>query len=298
VVALRITAPIDWTAVGGAQPNWRGHLQPKLPAEPAPYDPADPETLHRQAELAARYGIAGFCHEVGDIATAARTWAPGAPDFPFCFAWTGEDAPAEVLAALAPGFAAPHAIRASGRPVLLLDASAEVDAWRAAAEAAGIGDLYVVQRGGPRDADPRDLGFDAGLATASKAEARMRQTGPSFNPRFEGAISDYRGVVKAAFASPAPAWPHFPVVLPGYDATPAEPDKPEVLHDASPGAFQAWLEWALARARAEAEPEERLVFVDSWNDWMHGSALEPDRRLGHGWLEAVANALDAELLER
>jgi hypothetical protein len=40
-----------------------------------------------------------------------------------------------------------------------------------------------------------------------------------------------------------------------------------------------------------------VVFVHAWNDWETGAALAPDLRFGHGWLEAVANAADADLLE-
>jgi hypothetical protein len=298
VIALRVTGAIDWEAVGGARPNWRGHLQPRLPDDPAPYDLADPETLRRQADLAGRYGLAGFCHQVADVESAARAWATDAPAFPYCLAWTGEDNPAAILPGLAPGLAAPHALRVEGRAVLLLPAQADAGAWRAAAAAAGVADLYLVQRGGPADADPRKFGFDARMQDAATESARIRQTGPSFNPRFDGRIYDYRQVVSAAFATPARAWPQLPLVQAGQDSTPAAPDMPAIFHDASPGAFQAWLEWALDNARAEAAPGARLVFVDSWNDWMHGAALEPDRRLGHGWLEAVANALDAELLDR
>ena len=41
-----------------------------------------------------------------------------------------------------------------------------------------------------------------------------------------------------------------------------------------------------------------LVFVHAWNDWESGAVLAPDLRFGHGWLEAVANAADADLLDR
>ena len=53
-----------------------------------------------------------------------------------------------------------------------------------------------------------------------------------------------------------------------------------------------------AREAAGARPPgQRLVFVDAWNNWANGAALAPDTRHGHGWLEAVANTADADLLE-
>jgi hypothetical protein len=298
VIALRVAAPVDWDAVASAQPNWRGHLQPRLPAEAASADASTSDTLRRQAELAARYGIAGFCHEVADAEAAAGRWGPEAPAFPFCLAWTGQDAPDIAAAALRAGLASPHAIRVGGRVLLLLEAGADTSAWRGAALRLGLGELYLVRRGGDPDRDPQEQGFDAGLTMAPTGEARMRQTGPGFNPRFDGEIYDYRRLVQGAFETLTPGWPSLPVVRPGYDATPTTPDTPVIFDNASPGAFQAWLEWALDHARIHAEPGQGLVLVDAWNDWMHGAALEPDRRLGHGWLEAVANALDRELLER
>lgn len=63
-----------------------------------------------------------------------------------------------------------------------------------------------------------------------------------------------------------------------------------------PGAFQAWLEAALARAALDHPPGERLIFIDSWNGWDRQTAIAPDLQFGHSWLEAVSNAQDADLL--
>ena len=38
---------------------------------------------------------------------------------------------------------------------------------------------------------------------------------------------------------------------------------------------------------ASDPPEERLVFVKSWNEWAEGNHLEPDLKFGRGYLEVI-----------
>jgi hypothetical protein len=52
----------EWTHVRRARPFFLGHDQPRLPSDLGYYDLGDAETRRKQAELAQRYGIYGFCY--------------------------------------------------------------------------------------------------------------------------------------------------------------------------------------------------------------------------------------------
>ncbi len=273
VIAIRRAAAPDWVVVARALPNFRGHLQPRLPADGFT-DPADPASLARDVALAERYGLGGFCHEV---ASADQAAAMAAPAFPFCLAWTGGAARA------LPALGAPHAIRVEGRPVLVLPADADLAAWRK------TGQLFLIQRGGAPVA-----GFDAHLSDAAARRAPEGPPGPVINPDFRGLTHNALALIGERIAQPLAA-DAIPLVVAAHDTTPISQDAPTIWQGASPGALQAWIEAAGDAVRAR-EPDHRLVFVHAWNDWETGAALSPDLRFGHGCLEAVKNAADADLL--
>ena len=52
----------EWTNVARARPLFRGHDQPRLPADLGYYDLRLPEARAAQAELARSHGIEGFCY--------------------------------------------------------------------------------------------------------------------------------------------------------------------------------------------------------------------------------------------
>jgi hypothetical protein len=85
----------EWTNVGKAKPLFRGHYQPKVPADLGYYDLRVPEVAEEQAELAREAGVIGFCYWhywFGNGRTLLempiqRVLKTGKPDFPFCFSW-------------------------------------------------------------------------------------------------------------------------------------------------------------------------------------------------------------------
>jgi lipopolysaccharide biosynthesis protein len=84
--------------------------------------------------------------------------------------------------------------------------------------------------------------------------------------------------------------------MPGWDNTPRRQNDPFVYLDPSPGAYRAWLEEAIDQTRRHRFGEDRLVFINAWNEWAEGNHLEPDLRYGHAYLQATRDALDAWML--
>lgn len=85
----------EWTNVGKAKPLFRGHYQPRVPADLNYYDLRVPEVREEQAAMARKAGVEGFCywhywfdnkhtlmHDIFD-----EVLETGHPDFPFCLGW-------------------------------------------------------------------------------------------------------------------------------------------------------------------------------------------------------------------
>lgn len=84
----------EWNNVAKAKPLYRGHTQPRIPADLGFYDLRVPEVRERQAQLAREAGIEGFCYYhywFGGRQLLERPFnevlASGKPDFPFCLCW-------------------------------------------------------------------------------------------------------------------------------------------------------------------------------------------------------------------
>jgi len=89
----------EWTNVTKAKPLFRGHIQPKIPADLGFYDLRLPETREQQAKLALDAGLEGFCYYHYWFGNGKQllerpfneVLESGKPDYPFCLCWANHD---------------------------------------------------------------------------------------------------------------------------------------------------------------------------------------------------------------
>jgi hypothetical protein len=65
-----------------------------------------------------------------------------------------------------------------------------------------------------------------------------------------------------------------------------------VFINSHPDDFQKWVYNAAKDTISRFEnPEERLVFVNAWNEWAEGAHLEPDEKYGYAYLQNIYDVL-------
>ena len=321
----------EWTNVRKARPNFVGHEQPRIPGELGYYDLCDPAVRAAQAALAREYRIDGFCYYYywfGGRRLLERPLASviesGEPDFPFCICWANENwtrrwdgLDREILMAqsyasgdaqafvrsLYPLFRDRRYIRVNGRPLVVVykasdipDSAATLRLWRDTCRADGEGELYLAAVARNVLDDPTVLGFDASIEfpPIGHAAENITAQATTVNPDFRGMISDYRNLAADYLLRPRPLHRQFRGVTPAWDNTPRRQDDGTAFINSTPAIFRYWLEQTLRQTRIRHSGDERLVFVNAWNEWAEGSYLEPDARSGRAYLQAVRDGREIE----
>jgi len=257
----------------------------------------------------------------------------GEPDFPFCLCWANENwtrvwdgGEGEILVRqeysaaddlehllwLASAFTDRRHIRVAGRPLFLVYRASRLpaprrttDLWREEALRLGIGELFLcaVESFDSEKARCADWGFDAAVEFApdwsqlGPVEGRDRlhrlahRLGISTG-YFANRVHGYSQLVSNMLAKSTPQYLRFPGVTPGWDNTARRKTGATILHGSTPWEYEHWLETVLRRL-CDRPPEQRICFVNAWNEWAEGNHLEPCQKWGRAYLEATRRALDS-----
>jgi hypothetical protein len=319
----------DWRNVTSARPLYPGHALPSPPGELGEYDLLSRETRAAQAALAREYGVYGFCYYFYWFGGRRLLERPlelmledGQPDLPFALCWANEPwtrrwdgreqdvlmpqhhdrvRDLAILDDLMPYFEDPRYIRIDDRPLLLVyrqglmpDAPGLAADLRAEAVRRGLPGLFLCNVLSIGDIERCAPGFDAAVefpphGTIGK-EIRARDLGA--DRAFRGHIYDYASTVMSAVARPNPWFPCFPGVMPRWDNTARKGPRAHIFHGSTPALFERWLRRA-SLDTSRRNPGAPLLFVNSWNEWAEGAHLEPDERVGRGYLEVVRRVMAA-----
>lgn len=318
----------EWRNVTRALPQFQGHAQPRLPADLGFYDLRNGEVMREQAALARAHGIGAFCFYTywfgGTVLLDApvEAWRNDASiDMPWCLCWANEDwsrrwdgrsgetliaqAHSEhddvaFIAHVADHLRDPRYLRVGGRPLLLVyrpellpDARATAQRWRDWCREHGVGEIALACVQSFDRSPPSTFGFDFAVEFPPNTHEPRDITGDQRlnNPQYSGQALDWRELA-AAWMQRGPAAPWlFPAVNCGWDNEPRRPGAGRSWLHASPRRYRRWLSHTLTHRVGARPRDERLVFINAWNEWAEGAVLEPDQSLGHAWLQATRSAL-------
>ena len=311
----------EWTNVSKAKPLFAGHYQPHVPANLGFYDLRVPEARQAQADLAREYGIEGFCywHYWFEGKRLLETpfnevLSSGQPDFPFCLAWANEtwsrrwlgeekdilqqqtyshEDDLDHIRWLMEAFADARYIRVNGRPLFLVykpfdlpDPERTTETFRNECARNGFPEPYLLGVNAHRDSDSRAIGFDGNVDFEA-------QLGVVQGPMEDGLkIYDYT-VARRRMMSRQRSYPFYPCVFVRWDNTPRRGEDGIVFINSTPDAFEAGLKETI-QSVLDKPYEDRLIFVNAWNEWAEGNHLEPDLEHGLEYLEAVRRVNSVE----
>jgi len=319
----------EWTNTRKAKPLFPGHYQPREPHDDIGYyDLSDVAVLKRQAKLARRHGIDGFAfyhywfHGRRLLGKPVDTLlAHPEIDIDFCLCWANEtwskrwdgkdhhilaqqtfsdEDDIRFIEYLAPFFRDRRYIKVNGRPLLqvyrvskLPSARATANRWRDWCRINGIGEIHLVavthSEIQPSDSHLKKIGFDAYAAFTPHnfpcahipSEAGLFESGYRFN--YADGVARYQ-------ASDVKEKSYECCTL-GWDNTARFGKKAMIYLNFSMHKYHKWLVEAVRRTRQNFEGDNKLIFINAWNEWAEGAYLEPDKKYGYAALNTTSRAI-------
>lgn len=219
---------------------------------------------------------------------------------------------------LIPAFADERYIRIDGKPLFIIyrahklpDIRKTTASWREECRRLGIGEIFLCRVDTVFDTfSPSEVGLDAAvefqpdwwelgapLGSRGRALRNFRWNDVRFllRRKFFGDstnVQNYSHLVSSMSKRALPQYPRFPCITPSWDNSPRRRHGAIVFIGSSPALFQQWTANALARLK-NATNTPPILFINAWNEWAEGNHLEPDRRYGSSYLEALRNALQS-----
>lgn len=222
------------------------------------------------------------------------------------------------IRALIPYFKDPRYIRIDNKPVfavyrstLFPDMKKTIGIWREEAARHGL-ELYLTrfESFGIGGTEYMEAGFDAAIefpphkpeklipslrdkitwkGVSNSLRHRMSLLKRRLMPdNAQGYFKDYRQLVEEEIreASYKTDYKRFPGIMPSWDNSARKKHGFVIYKNATPELFEQWLRSECQHFEPYSK-EENFLFINAWNEWAEGNHLEPCRKWGTKYLEAV-----------
>lgn len=310
----------EWTCVNRGRSSRPEHRIKKPHKDIGHYSLLDPEMRKIQGELAKKYSVHGFCYYHYWFGDTVLMDTPlqlmlqdGYPDLPFCFSWanepwtrrmnggTGEllqpnnygdvDEWERHLQYLLPFFKNHNYITIDNKPLFVIYRVSQIpkhkerfDYWRGRLKQEGFDGMFVLMTIGNFSDDYQSMcgAVDASMDFHPAFLWQQKMISEVIN---NYAYYDMEKAYQRIIDSPQIHQRHFRGTMVGFDSSPRSPLRSNVFINGSPEMFGEHL------VKLMGETKEEFIFVNAWNEWGEGCALEPEEIDGYRYLEQVKRAV-------
>jgi len=254
----------------------------------------------------------------------------GKPDFPFCLAWAnetwsrkwhgmeedillsqtygGDEDDISHIRWLIKAFKDYRYISIYNKPIFLvyradklLNPSRTVEIWRNEVEKAGFKGIYLIsiETSFNPNWNPISAGFDASLVfqpqfhkliQLKQNKSIIKNLINKLKKHNSRLIFDYKKYWNYLDEFEDVNFYRYFTVCPRWDNTPRRRNSPFILNNSTPEEYYKWLVKVIKRVINQPD-DQRIVFINAWNEWAEGNHLEPDLKYGLKYLEITKKAL-------
>lgn len=321
----------EWTNVTKAVPQFAGHFQPRLAGELGYYDLRNYEVLKRQIELAQKYGIYGFCmyyywFDGKTLMEGPIKMLRDNPELqmPFCLCWANEnwsrrwdgrendiliaqnyddEFPLKFIKDVANYMVDPRYIRVNGKPLFIVYNANQIpnlkntlNIWREYIREQGLGEVHLLAVDFNLTEESKNAGFDGLVefpphSVYPYAMPNLHEKLPFASQLCNSRVYDYQQIVNEKHYLKQNLDNYYKGIFMAWDNTARKPYNATIFHNYSPKKFKEWLKEISDLTIEKRSPEDRLVFINAWNEWAEGTYLEPDGKYGYANLNVVRDTL-------
>lgn len=306
----------NWDKLRSGASSSKGGAKLLLPHEVLGfYDLMDWRVLEKQAQIAKRHGLYGFCFQL----SAGRYSIESTQlidlfhsheeiDFRFCVqvCLHAESLTDKLIASVSQVVTDKRYICIDSRPVVLVtlpdnlhDAIRTLSELRQKLADHDVKNIFLIGQWIAKEMDAAACASVTGLCDAMidlPFSLQSSETG-GFSPIDKNGVDvvPYRVVASQGVARAADAR-HFPhpiyhVVTLDLDNTGLGLERSLIYSRFHLKDYRRWLDAAISNAKSSHLQDRRFVFVNAWNDWNNGLFVEPDRQSGFSRINETTRAL-------